>query len=74
MEKLSFEPPNLKKSRFWKKTKIKLIFQKFSHKISGQICMGKIKKQPPRKWTLFKNEERFFQTATGVSKMKVQYF
>jgi hypothetical protein len=58
-----------------KKLKIKLIFQKFPYKIFGQICMGKIKKkQPSRKWTLFKNEERFFQTATGVLKIKVQSF
>jgi hypothetical protein len=41
---------------------------------SNQICMGKMKKQPSRKWTLFKNEERFFQTSTSVLKMKVQSF
>jgi hypothetical protein len=40
----------------------------------GQICMGKIKKQSPGKWTLIKNYELFFQAATGVLKMKVQSF
>jgi hypothetical protein len=52
--------------------KIKQIFQNFPYKMSGQICKEKMEKQPPRKWTFFKNEERFFQTATGVLKMKVQ--
>jgi hypothetical protein len=35
---------------------------------------GKNEKKPSRKWTLFKNEERFFHTAASVLKMKVQSF
>jgi hypothetical protein len=49
-------------------------FSKFSIQNGGLNLYGKNEKQPPRKWTLFKNEERFFQIATGFLKMKVQSF
>jgi hypothetical protein len=39
------------------KLQIKLINQNLPYKMSGQICMGKMKKQPLRKLALLINEK-----------------